>query len=150
MDDYPAADPIPDPGIDDARYNTLMDYLSNSNEMRATAKSSFKQALWAGSGAMFGGLLMGPVGGLVGGVAGSLVGFVRSPNYDGMVVQLCRLDDDQKKALLVRVGEVLITAGATMQGMNSANAFQDALITYATQRSVREGVWNACIESIKQ
>ena len=150
MDDYPASDPIPDPDIVDARYNTLMDYLSNSNEMREIAKSSFKQALWAGSGAMVGGLLLGPLGGLVGGVAGSLVGFARSPNYDGMLVQLCKLDEDQKKFLLMRVGEVLIAAGATAQGMDSANTLRDTLVAYASQRTVRESLWNACIESLQQ
>jgi hypothetical protein len=151
MDDYPASDPIPDPDIaGDIRYSTLMDYMSNSREMREAATSSLKQAMWAGSGALMGGFMLGPVGGLVGGIAGSLVGFARSPSYDGMLVQLCQLNDEQKKVLLMRVGEVLIAAGATAQGMDTATAFRDTLISYASQRSVRESLWNACIESLQQ
>lgn len=150
MDDYPASDPIPDPDIADIRYNTLMDYLSNSREMREVATSSLRQAMWAGSGALVGGFLLGPVGGLVGGISGSLVGFARSPSYDGMLVQLCQLNDEQKKMLLVRVGEVLITAGATAQSLDTTTAFRDALISYASQRSVRESLWDACIESLQQ
>jgi hypothetical protein len=150
MDDYPAADPIPDPDIADARYGTLMDYLSNSREMREVATSSLRQAMWAGSGALVGGFVLGSVGGLVGGIAGSLVGFARSPSYDGMLVQLCKLNVEQRNILLTRVGEILIAAGATAQGMDSTDAFRDALIAYASQRTVREGLWNACIESLQQ
>jgi hypothetical protein len=150
MDSYPAADPIPDPEGDiDAQYTTLMEFLSNSREMRHTAKSSLKQALWSGAGALTGGLLMGPLGGLVGGVAGSLVGFAKSPNYDGAVMHLCKLDDGEKKALLTRVGQVLIAAGAAGQTLTSEAALRDALINYASQRSVREGLWNACLESLQ-
>jgi len=68
MDDYyPAADPIPDPEFE-TRYTTLMDFLSTSSEMRQTASSSLKQAMWSGSATLAGGLMMGPVGGLVGGI----------------------------------------------------------------------------------
>lgn len=48
MDDYPAGDPIPDPSVFDIQHNELVDFLSNSREMRQTAKSSFKQAAYAG------------------------------------------------------------------------------------------------------
>ena len=54
MDDYyPAADPIPDPEFE-IRYTTLMDFLSTSSEMRQTASSSLKQAMWSGSATLAG------------------------------------------------------------------------------------------------
>ena len=48
MDDYPAGDPIPDPNVFQIQHKELVDFLSNSREMRQTAKSSFKQAAYAG------------------------------------------------------------------------------------------------------
>ena len=152
MDDYPAADPIPDPVGEadfDARYTTLMEFLSTSREMRQTATSSLKQSLWAGSGAMAGGMLAGPVGGLVGGIAGSLIGYVKSSDYDGAVVHLCKLDQFSKKELLTKVGQVLVAAGAATQGMNTDIAFRDALLAYASQSGVRDDLWNACLETLQ-
>eukprot|EP00536_Pseudo-nitzschia_multiseries_P002462 jgi/Psemu1/301398/fgenesh1_kg.33_\ len=152
MDDYPGAEPIPGPvgeGSFDARYNTLMEFLSTSSDMRKTATSSFKQSLWAGTGAMAGGMVFGPVGGLVGGVVGSVLGFAQTSDYDGMVVHLCKLDPESKKQLLTKVGHVLIAAGAATQGINSETAFRDALLSYASQSGVRDALWNACTESLQ-
>ena len=150
MDDYPGAEPIPEPAGDiDARYSTLMEFLTDNSEMKKVAKSSLKQALWSGAGAMGGGLVFGAVGGLVGGIAGSIYGFMSTPNYDGALVHLCGLPEEEKKALLTRVGQVLITAGATAQTMNSQDAFKAALMTYASQPSVRNGLWDACAEALK-
>jgi hypothetical protein len=151
MDDYPAGDPIPEPSGDidiDGQYTTLMDYLSNSNDMRKLAKSSFQQALWSGAAAMAGGVFFGPVGGLVGGITGSIVGFMKTPDYDGMVLVLCKLDEPQKKSLMKKVGQVLIAAGAASQSMTTQDAFRDALLTYASSREVREGLWNACLDTL--
>ena len=151
MDDYPAGDPIPEPSGDidiDGQYTTLMDYLSNSNDMKKLAKSSFQQAMWSGAGAMTGALLLGPVGGLVGGITGSIVGFMKTPDYDGIVLHLCKLDEPNKKALMRKVGQVLIAAGAASQSMNTQDAFRDALLTYASSREVREGLWNACLDTL--
>ena len=151
MDDYPAADPIPDPveGYD-ARYTTLMDFLSTSKEMKQTATSSFKQALFAGSGAMAGGMVFGPLGGLIGGVAGSLIGYVKSSDYDGVMVHLCKLDPNSKKELLTRVGQVLVAAGAATKGIDTNINFRDTLLTYASQQGVRDNLWNACLDSLHE
>lgn len=152
MDDYPAGDPIPDPiGEEsfDARYTTLMEFLSTSSAMRQTATSSFKQSLWAGSGAMAGGMMMGPVGGLVGGIAGSLIGYAKSSDYDGALVQLCKLDQSSKRELMTRIGQVLIAAGAATRGINTNEAFRDALLLYVSQSNVKENLWNACLESLQ-
>lgn len=48
MDDYPAGDPIPDPSLVEGQYSDVIDFLSTSKEMRQTAKSSLKQAAFAG------------------------------------------------------------------------------------------------------
>lgn len=152
MDDYPAGDPIPDPVGEesfDARYTTLMEFLSTSNTMREAATSSFKQSLWAGSGAMAGGMLMGPIGGLVGGIAGSVIGYSKSSNYDGALVQLCQLDQMSKKELLTRVGQVLIAAGAATRGIDTTSAFRDTLLLYVSQSNVKDELWNACLESLQ-
>ncbi|VEU41614.1 unnamed protein product [Pseudo-nitzschia multistriata] len=152
MDDYPAADEIPDPiGEEsfDRRYTTLMEFLSTSSEMRKTASSSFKQSLWAGSGAMAGGMVAGPVGGLLGGITGSLIGFLKSSDYDGVVVHLCKLDPASKKELLIQVGHLLVAAGAATQGLNTESALRDALVSYACQSGVRDQIWNACLESLQ-
>jgi hypothetical protein len=151
MDDYPAADPIPDPveGYD-ARYTTLMEFLSTSKEMKQTATSSFKQAMYAGSGAMAGGMIFGPLGGLIGGVAGSLIGYVKSSDYDGAMVHLCKLDPTSKKELLTRVGQVLVAAGAATKGIDTNINFRDTLLTYASQQGVRDSLWNACLDSLHE
>lgn len=152
MDNYPAGDPIPDPVGEadfDARYTTLMEFLSTSGPMREAASSSFKQSLWAGSGAMAGGMLMGPVGGLVGGIAGSVIGYAKSSDYDGALVQLCKLDQTSKKELMMRVGQVLVAAGAASQGIGTNAALRDALLTYVSQSNVRDELWNACLESLQ-
>jgi hypothetical protein len=72
MDDYPAGDDIPDPI--DYQHDELMGFLADNHDMRETARNSLKQGVWAGGGAVSGGLLLGPVGGLVGGILGSIVG----------------------------------------------------------------------------
>ena len=100
-------------------------------------------------GALAGGFLLGPIGGMVGGICGSIIGFVQSDNYDGALLAICKLDEPQKKALMTRVGQVLIAAGATAQHMNSPNAFRDTLISFASQKTVREELWNACVQSLQ-
>lgn len=149
MDDYPAGDPIPDPNVFQIQHKELVDYLSSSREMRQTAKSSFKQAAYAGGGALAGGFLLGPIGGMVGGICGSIIGFIQSDNYDGALLAICKLEEPQKKALMTRVGQVLIAAGATAQNMNSPNAFRETLISFASQKQVREDLWNACVQSLQ-
>lgn len=125
-----------------------MEFLSSSKEMRQTSTSSLKQSLWSGSGAMAGGMLMGPVGGLVGGIAGSLVGYVNSPNYDGALIHLSKLDEQSKKELLKSVIQVLMVAGAQLQVYDTNTVFRDALFSYASQPAVRDGLWNACLEKL--
>jgi hypothetical protein len=79
MDDYPVADPVPDPDIlIDGQHHELINFLTNSRDMRQAARSSLKQAAYAGSGALAGGFLLGPIGGMVGGIAGSIISFVKS------------------------------------------------------------------------
>mmetsp|Transcript_40357 Transcript_40357/g.40921 ORF Transcript_40357/g.40921 Transcript_40357/m.40921 type:complete len:154 (-) Transcript_40357:96-557(-) len=152
MDNYPAADPIPDPSMA-VDYETLMDFLSTSKEMKQTATSSLKQALWAGSAAMAGGMAFGPVGGLVGGITGSLIGFMNSSNYDGVMVHLHKLDESSKKELLTKVRQVLVVAaagaGAGKGDFACVESFRDKLLIYASQPSVRENLWNACVESLQ-
>ena len=100
-------------------------------------------------GALAGGFLLGPVGGLVGGVFGSIIGFIQSDNYDGALLAICKLDEGQKKVLMIRVGQGLIAAGATAQQLNSPSAFRDTLVSFASQQSVREDIWNACVQSLQ-
>lgn len=150
-DSYPAGDPIPEPDIYAAQYTTIIEYVQNSTEMRTAAKSSIKQGLWAGTGAVTGGMFFGPIGGLVGGIGGSIIGFLKSDNYDGMVLQLCKLDERQQHALVKDAGKILVGAGATIQTLSSVDGFRNALFLYASQQQhVRDELWNVCLSSLQE
>jgi hypothetical protein len=146
MDDYPESDRIPDP-LADLQHHELMEFLVNNVEMKKAATHSMQQGMWAGAGAISGGLLLGPIGGLMGGMAGSLVGFMRSGNYEGAVQQVMKLNAAEKTVLVTQVHEVLRTAGA--KDMLTAGAFQAALVQFASQGAVRDQIWRACLESVK-
>ena len=151
MDDYPASDPIPEPSRTvDEQFNELIQFLTNSSDMRKTATSSLKQGLIAGAGALIGGFMLGPVGGLVGGVAGSMIGFAQVGDYDGAVLALAKLETSQRKILMQSVGEVLVRAGATANQFETSTAFRDVLVDYASRPGVRDELWNACVRSVRQ
>lgn len=147
MDDYPAADPIPDPSVEFS-FRELMEFLSTNNDMRTTAKQSLKHGLMAGGGALTGGILFGPAGGLLGGILGSLVGFLSVDNYDGAVQQLLRLNNTSKRQLVEQVYCILRQAGASASNFGSPEAFRATLADFAEQPSVRDQVWKACLSSI--
>lgn len=147
MDNY---EPVPDLSVIDAQHQDLMNFLTNNSDMRAAAKSSIKQGLYAGGGAVAGGFLLGPVGGLVGGIVGSIAGFFKSEDYDGAVLTLVKLPEPQKRVLMQRVGEVLILAGAGASQIMTGPGFHDALVEFASRRSVRDDLWNACVQSLQQ
>jgi len=128
MDDYPAADSIPEPSAS-IFHGELVDFLTNNQAMRKTARSALKQSLWAGGGALGGAFLMGPVGGLMGGIIGSVVGFLKSDEYDGALLAVMTLDGTQREALIGEVAQVLTVAGATAS-MQSTEAFHK-LLKYA-------------------
>lgn len=150
MDDYPASDPIPDPNLVEGQFNELIHFLTHSQEMRQTAKSSLKQSLFAGGGALVGGFLLGPVGGLVGGIAGSLIGFAQAGEYDGAVLAICKLEGSERHVLMEAVGQVLMSAGATANQFQSSALFREKLIELAAQPTVRDQLWNACVQSARQ
>ena len=130
----------------------LWEFLQESRDMRSTAKSSIKQGLWAGGGAVAGGLLLGPVGGLVGGVTGSLVGFFQSDDYDGAVQQLMKLPELRQNKLLRAVGQVLSGAAgdASVEDFwESPETFRRTLAEYAGRKQVRDQIWRLCTEAMK-
>lgn len=133
----------------DSYYSELMSFLSESHSMKKTAKSAVKQSLYAASGAFVGSFIGGPIGGLVGGVAGSAVGFLQSDDYDGAIVALTKLDDSHRKRLLIQVFDVLKQAGASYQRIQDTGAFRETLYHFAEQESVRNGIWNACLQSTR-
>lgn len=145
-DDYPAGEPIPEPA---AMHSELMRFLTGNTDMRKTARSAVKQSLWAGGGALTGGLIMGPVGGLVGGIAGSLIGFFKADEYDGVVLHLMNLSQQQRQFLVADICQVLVAAGATSQQLSSVENFRTTLQTYAQQDSVRDALWKACLSAIQ-
>lgn len=147
MDDYPAADPIPDPSVEFS-FRELMEFLTNNNDMRKTGKQSLKQGLMAGGGAVAGGILFGPAGGLIGGIIGSVAGFLSADDYDGAVQQMTRLNDINKRQLVEQVYGILRKAGASSSNFESPDAFRAALVDFAEQQSVRDQVWRACLSSI--
>ena len=84
-----------------AHYSELLKFLSESSEMRKTARSSLQQSLFAGTGAFLGSFLGGPVGGLVGGIGGSVMGFVKGDNYDGAIVAIYKLESDKRQVCVI-------------------------------------------------
>jgi len=129
---------------------SLMQWLTESDDMRKTAKSSLKQSLYAGGGAFAGSFLGGPVGGLIGGVAGSLVGFLKSDDYDGLLLAVSKIDDAHRTKLLKEVATVLMVAGAQMKQLNSAAGLKEQLNRFVNQEQVRDGVWKACMKSMNE
>ena len=144
MDDYPTDNDE----VLNGQHRVVIDFLTNSQEMRQTAKSSLKQSMYAGGGALAGGFILGPVGGLVGGIAGSVAGFLHADDYDGAVLAMSKLEGARKDALLKGVGAVLMAAGATARQFESAEAFQSALKEFAAQPAVRQQIWNACRNAV--
>ena len=148
MDDYPAAEPVPEPAVS-FQHGELVSFLTQSQTMKRTARSALRQSLWAGGGAISGALLLGPVGGLVGGIMGSFIGFIRADQYDGAVQAIVKLDGGRREVLCREVAQVLIAAGATTRDLQTAEAFRAALFQYAEQESVRNAMWQACLHSIQ-
>ncbi len=147
MDDYPAAEPIPNPTVEFS-FHELMEFLQNNQDMRQTGTQSLKQGLMAGGGAVAGGLLFGPVGGLLGGIVGSLAGFWSVSDYDGAVQQILRVNDVHKRQLVEQVYSILKQAGASATNFDSPEAFRATLADFAGQPAVRDQVWRACLSSI--
>eukprot|EP00542_Grammatophora_oceanica_P012983 CAMPEP_0194029096 /NCGR_PEP_ID=MMETSP0009_2-20130614/2943_1 /TAXON_ID=210454 /ORGANISM="Grammatophora oceanica, Strain CCMP 410" /LENGTH=146 /DNA_ID=CAMNT_0038668691 /DNA_START=56 /DNA_END=496 /DNA_ORIENTATION=+ len=146
MDNYPDEEPLPN-GV---QHGELVRFLTQSREMRQTAKSSLKQAMYAGGGAFAGAFLLGPVGGLVGGVAGSVAGYYTSGDYDGAVLSVTKLEGRRREQLMREVCQVLTLAGASASQFANAEEFQDTLYRLAERDSVRDGIWRACSEAIRE
>lgn len=142
------------PNAVNEQHRVLMDFLSNNDEMKKATKQSLKHGLLAGGGAVAGGMLLGPVGGLIGGVTGSLIGFMQSDPYDGIVQQLVFLETTRKAELIDAVKATLVDAGAlrnsnTLNAFSSTEAFRETLSFYASQRTVRDQIWKACMEAVR-
>mmetsp|Transcript_20110 Transcript_20110/g.29398 ORF Transcript_20110/g.29398 Transcript_20110/m.29398 type:complete len:149 (+) Transcript_20110:110-556(+) len=147
MDDMPDLS-TDDMEFDESYHRELMNFLSESH-MRDTAKGSIKQSLYAASGAFVGSFIGGPVGGLLGGVAGSVAGYFQSDDYDGVIVALAQLEKERQKTLVMEVYAVLKPFGATFQSMQNSDAFRETLHEFAKRDGVRNGIWNACLHSIR-
>lgn len=103
--------------------------------------------LFAGGGAITGGLLMGPLGGLVGGILGSVIGFFQSDNYNGIVQQALELPEVRQQRLVRGVQQILAAAGAT--NLTTVDGFRRGLIEFASRRGVRDQVWSACLNAVE-
>ena len=73
----------------------LVAFLIYSSEMQKTTRGALQQAGFAGGGALIG-ALGGPVGSLVGGISGSILGYLKSDDYDNIIVSFQNLTSDQK------------------------------------------------------
>jgi len=51
--------------------------------------------------------------------------------------------------LMKEVFMILKTAGATYQRIDDVTAFRDSLYNFAEQEHVRNGIWNACLNSAR-
>lgn len=132
----------------------LMNFLRECGDMRSssTGKSSLKQGLYAGGGAIAGGILLGPVGSLVGGVTGSIVGYMRSDPYEGYVQKLVRLSPTNQDKLVRAVGKVLSENAPTTTSadvLESPQSFRRTLWEFATKKHVRDEIWRLCREALE-
>jgi len=151
MDDYAGTEEDdPMPNMEHENYLTLTEFLTDNPEMKRAAVHSVRQGLYAGGGAVVGGLLLGPVGGLVGGVAGSLLGYWQAPNYEGMVQNIAQLERSRQQHLMAQVKVALLAAGATAKSMESAEQFKQVLVQFAAQAPVRDQIWKACVEALEE
>lgn len=132
------------------QHRELMDFLTDNTQMRETARNALKQGLWAGSGAIAGGLLLGPIGGLVGGIGGSVIGFLRADEYNGVVQHLGELPQQQRSHLVQSVGKVLVNAGASQSELATPGAFQARLVEFASRRPIRDQIWKACMDVMRE
>lgn len=131
-------------------YEELMSFMSESSSMRETAKSAVKQSLFSAGGAFAGSFLGGPVGGLIGGVAGSLIGYIKSDDYDGLIIALTKIETERRTKLMKEVFQVLQTAGGSFQRIQeNPEAFKHELYRLAELDAVRNGIWNACLHSTR-
>lgn len=153
MDDMPSTSANASPPFQEfdtaSRHSELLNFLARSSEMRTTARSSLKQSLYAGSGAFAGSLLTGPVGGLVGGILGSVVGYMKSDEYDGAIQAVRDLEEERKDELILAVGEVLKAAGASVGQLSTLEGYRESLLQFAEQGRVRDGLWEACVNSMR-
>ena len=117
---------------------SLMQWLTESDDMRKTAKSSLKQSIYAGGGAFAGSFIGGPVGGLIGGIAGSVVGFFQSDDYDGLLLAVSKIDDEHRTKLLqVSVNwEVLESIPAAHLVALVSNIFHISAISPCTPENI--------------
>ncbi|GMI18401.1 hypothetical protein TrLO_g15671 [Triparma laevis f. longispina] len=127
------------------QHSELIQFLNNSPSMRKTAGGSIKAGLYAGSGAVGGGVIFGPVGAMFGGIIGSIVGYIRGDEYDGAVKAAQALPPAQQEALVKEVSEILVSAGAASQMLMAQGGLLTALEEFAKQPAVRDQVWQAVV-----
>ncbi|XP_069137841.1 protein C19orf12 homolog [Argopecten irradians] len=92
-------------------YGQLIEILETNPEMKKSAKGIFKQVAWGAGGTAVGGVLLGPAGALVGGVAGSLIGYLKSDDYQAMIVVMKNLSDSEKEQIVKKVQELVGSVG---------------------------------------
>ena len=153
MDDIPHASgdaSPPSQEFDNAsRHSELVKFLTQSSEMRSTARSSLKQSLYAGSGAFAGSILAGPIGGLAGGIVGSVAGYIKSDEYDGVIQVIRDLEEERRDELILAVGATLTAAGASIDQLSTLDGYRESLLQFAEQGRVRDGLWKACVNSMR-
>ncbi|XP_021345874.1 uncharacterized protein LOC110445536 [Mizuhopecten yessoensis] len=92
-------------------YGHLIEILETNPEMKKSAKGIFQQMAWGAGGTAMGGVLLGPAGALVGGLAGSLIGYMKSDNYQALIVVMKNLSDSEKKRIVQKVQELVGSVG---------------------------------------
>ena len=149
MDDYPAAEPVPDMSRVNFQYTEIVSFLRDNDEMRKTARNALKQGLIAGASTVGGALLFGPIGGLIGGIAGSILGFQQADEYDGVITHVMKLEGRSRIRLVDSIRVALTAAGASLKHFESPEIFRTALTEFVSKEQVREKVWHACVDAIK-
>jgi hypothetical protein len=75
---------------------------------------------------------------------------MKSDPYDGAVKAIVDLEAEKQAILLEEVAKVLVASGAMYNNLLLADGLSNALLEFAAQEGVRDNVWKACTNALKE
>jgi len=80
---------------------------------------------------------------------GSIVGYKSIDDYDGAIVAVRGLEGGRRDELMAVVGSVLAAAGASVGQLSTLEGYRESLVQFAEQEDVRNNLWEACVNSVR-
>ncbi|CAI2357343.1 unnamed protein product [Caenorhabditis sp. 36 PRJEB53466] len=84
-------------------FNEMLAHVESNHTFKKMVTGVAIQTAYTATGAVIGGVVLGPPGALVGSIGGAVVGYCRVEKYPNLYKVLKELNDDQKKALVQSV-----------------------------------------------